>query len=69
MTKILDLTILKVFADDKKFVTQKMKFVFGKEENVTKGENAGYRNFVHFLLFFEAIFLRILKTWGHVVKE
>ena len=47
--KILDWTKLKAFADDKINVTEKLKFVLGKVENVVgKGENAGYQ---HFLLY------------------
>ena len=32
--KIVDLSKLKAFADDKLNVTQKLKFVFGVEENI-----------------------------------
>ena len=39
-----------VFADNKINKTQKYKFVFGREENMGKGENAGYM-YQHFLLF------------------
>ena len=47
--KILDLSKLKAFAEDKISVTQKLKFKLGRvENNVGKGENAGYQ---HFLLF------------------
>ena len=47
--KIVDLSKLKAFADDKLNVTQKLKFPLGRVENfVGKGENAGYQ---HFLLF------------------
>ena len=47
--KILDWLKLKAFADDKKNVTEKLKFVLEKVENILgKGENAGYQ---HFLLF------------------
>ena len=43
MDKILDLSKLKAFADDKKNVTEKLKFVLGRVENtVGKRENAGY---------------------------
>ena len=46
---ILDLSKLKAYADDKITVTEKLKFVFGRVENIVgKGENAGYQ---HFLLF------------------
>ena len=47
--KILGWSKLKVFADDKINVTEKLKFVLEWVENIVgKGENAGYR---HFLLF------------------
>ena len=45
----LDRSKLKVFADDKINVTEKLKIVLGRVENIVgKGENAGYQ---HFLLF------------------
>ena len=45
----LDWSKLKAFADDKINVTQNLKFVLEREENIVgKGENAGYQ---HFLLF------------------
>ena len=45
----LDLSKLKAFTDDKLKVSEKLKFVLGKVENIVgKGENAGYQ---HFLLF------------------
>ena len=41
---ILDLSKLKVQADDKRNANQKYKFGFNKEENNEgKGENAGYQ--------------------------
>ena len=47
--KIVDLSKLKAFADNKINGTQKLKFdVGGVENTVGKGENAGYQ---HFLLF------------------
>ena len=47
--KILDQSKFKAFADDKIKVTQKLKFVLRRTENIAgKGENAGYQ---HFLLF------------------
>ena len=49
MDKILALTKMKAFADNKIIVTQKSKFLLGRVENIVgKGENAGYQ---HFLLF------------------
>ena len=47
--KILDLSKLKAFADDRINVTQKLKFALGRVENIVgKGENACYQ---HLLLF------------------
>ena len=47
--KISDWSKLKAFADDKINVTEKLKFVLGRLENIVgKGESAGYQ---HFLLF------------------
>ena len=47
--KILALTKFNAIAKDKIIVTQKLKIVLGRaENNVGKGENAGYQ---HFLLF------------------
>ena len=47
--KILGLPNLKAFADDKPNVTQNIKVVFHRTENIVeKEENAGYQ---HFLLF------------------
>ena len=46
---ILDWSESRAFADDKINMTEKLKFVLGKVENIVeKGENAGYQ---HFLLF------------------
>ena len=40
---------MKAFADDKINMTEKLKFVLGRVENIAgKGEDAGYQ---HFLLF------------------
>ena len=47
--KILDWSKLKAFADEKLNVTEKLKFVLGRVENIMgKGKNAGYQ---HFFLF------------------
>ena len=47
--KILDWSKMKAFADDKINVTEKLRFVLEKVENIVgKGENAGHQ---HFLLF------------------
>ena len=56
--QILEWSNLKAFADDKINVTEKLKFVLGKVENIAgKGENAGYQ---HFLLFTQCF----LKTFS-----
>ena len=45
---------LKAFADDKVNAAQKMKFAFGRIENIAgKGENAGYQHFLLFLQCFQ----------------
>ena len=47
--KSLDWSKLKAFADDKIKVTEKLKILLERVENIVgKGENAGYQ---HFLLF------------------
>ena len=47
--KVKDWSKLKAFADDSINVTERLKFVLGRVENIVgKGENAGYQ---HFLLF------------------
>ena len=49
MAEIFNWSKLKKIANDKIDVTQKLKFGFGRIENIVgKGENAGYQ---HFLLF------------------
>ena len=49
---------LKAFADDKINMTQKLKFVSGRAENIVgKGENAGYQHFPFYHIFYpETIF-------------
>ena len=49
MTNFLDWSKLKALADDKINVTEKLKFVLGRVENIMgKGENAGKHNFLVF---------------------
>ena len=49
LTKFIDRSKSKAFADGKINVNEKMKFDLGRVENIVgKGENAGYQ---HFLLF------------------
>ena len=65
----LDWTKLKALVDDKINVTEKLKFVLGKVENIGKGENAGYQNFLHFPQCFQkALFVRVVKNRDCVVK-
>ena len=46
---LVDLFKLKAFADDKINVSEQLKFLLGRVENIVgKGGNAGYQ---HFLLF------------------
>ena len=48
----LDWSKLKAFADDKSYVTEKLKFVLEKVENIVgKGENAGNHNVFKRILF------------------
>ena len=48
------LSKLRAFADDKINVTQKLKFILGREENIVgKGENAGYQHFLLYSPYFQ----------------
>ena len=62
--KILDLSKLKAFADDKNKVIEKLKFDMGRVENlVGKEENAGYQHFLLFPQCFQKLsFVRSLKV-------
>ena len=52
--EVLGLSKLKSFADDKSNVTQNLKFVFRRVENIVgKGENAGDQHFLLFLQCFQ----------------
>ena len=52
--EISDLSKLNAFANDKSNVTQNLKFVLGRVENIVgKGENAGYQHFLLFLQCFQ----------------
>ena len=63
-TKFLNWSKLKAFADNKSNVTEKLKFVFGRIENIVgTGENAGYQHFLHFTQCFrKASILQLLKV-------
>ena len=55
--KVLGLPKLKAFADDKLNVTQNIKFVFHRIENIVgKEENAGYQHFLLFPQCFQKVF-------------
>ena len=52
--KILDQSKLKPFADDTINVSEKLKLVLGREENIVgKGENASNHHFLLFLQCFQ----------------
>ena len=78
MTKFLDLSILKAFADDKSNIASNLKFNLERVENIEKkGENAGYLHFLLFLQgfqkerFLKAFYLKIkvVKSIDCVVKS
>ena len=59
---------LKAFAEDEINVTQKLKFVFGRVENIVgKGENAGYQHFL--TMFSKGFFLKVVKKSGLCGKK
>ena len=62
--KIFDLSKFKAFADDKIILTQKLKFLMGRVENIVgKGENAAYQHFLLFPQCFQKLsFLEVLKV-------
>ena len=64
MKKTLDQSKLKEVADDKINVTEKLKFILGRIENMGKGENAGSQHF----LFFPECFLKVSLSGSLKVK-
>ena len=61
--KILNYSILKGFADYKINVTEKLKFVLRRVENIVgKGENASYQHFLLFPCFPKTFFSTSLKV-------
>ena len=55
--QISDWSKLQAFADDKLNVTQNIKVVFLRIENIVgKEENAGYQHFLLFLQYFQKVF-------------
>ena len=68
--KVLDVTKLKAFADDKFIVTKMIISLFHRVENpVEKGENADYSAFSPFPTVFSKKFVfKFIKSWDCVVK-
>ena len=63
--KFLDWFSLKDLAGDKKNVTEKLKFVLGRIENIVgKGENAGYHT-----MFSKGFFPRVNRNRDGVLKS
>ena len=61
--KILDVTKLKAFADDKLNFAEVTVSVFDRvEKTVGKGENAGYQHFLHFQCFSKPSSLTLSQT-------
>ena len=69
--KISDLTKFKAFPDNKMILTEKLKFMLERVENIVgKGENAGYQHFLLFPQCFQKlIFSRGVKNRDCVVKS
>ena len=68
--KTVNESTMKLFAEGKINMSEKLKFVMERVENIVgKGENAGYQ---HFLLlaqcFSKTFFLRVVKSRDCVVK-
>ena len=66
--KILDLSKLRAFADNKIRLARMMVFVFDRIENIMeKGENAGYQYFLLFPQCFQKVFnsrsLKVGTLW------
>ena len=65
--KILDLSEFKAFANDKIILTQKLKFVSGRVENIVgKRENSGYQRFLLFPECFQKLSFREMLKVGIV---
>ena len=69
--KILDWSKLKAIADDKINVTEKIKFVLRRVENIVeKGENAGYQYFFLFQQCFQKVScFKVIKSRACKVKS
>ena len=59
------------FADDKFKVSEILKFVLGKAENIVgKGENAGHQHFLFFpTMFSTGVFLNVVKSRDCLVQR
>ena len=67
---ILDLTQLKVFADNKLNIFKMTISLYNRVENtVGKGENADYQHFLLFSQFSKAFFFRVVKSRDCLVKS
>ena len=64
MTKILDVTKLEAFADDKVNVAKLAILVYERVENSEKGENARYQQYFSPFprMFSKAFFIRFVKS-------
>ena len=62
--RIVDLSKFKAFADDNTILTQKLKFLLIRVENIVgNGENAGYHHFLLFPQCFQKVsFPKVLKV-------
>ena len=62
--RFLDLSKLKAFANDEINVDSKFEFVLGRgENNLGKGENAGYKHFLLFPKCFQKVsFSRVVES-------
>ena len=68
--KILDMSNLKGFADDKINETRKLNLILGRIKNIAgKGENAGYQDFLQLQQCFQkaGFSLRVLKRSGFLL--
>ena len=64
---MLDWSNFKAFGNDKINVTQKLRYVYGRvENNVGKGENAGYQ---HFSFSHNVFTIGIVKSLDCVVRS
>ena len=65
--KFLDWSKLKAFVDDKIDVTENLKSVLGRVENIVgKGTNAGYQHFLLFLQCFQKATITVSLEVGAV---